>query len=224
MTLDEQILTGLTESHLAAYEGAKVHKGAVRALGFLAKELKQNGFELGIASSFRGFESQLKIWNAKALGQRTLLDANSNALDFLKLSPTEIIHAILRWSALPGLSRHHWGTDFDVYDKLSLPDGYKIQLVPSEFENNGYFSKMHDWLDQNMRRFGFFRPYQKDLGGVSPERWHISYLPLAENFIQMHSVDLEERALQNAKVELYSDLIKDLPVLFKRYFLNITTP
>ena len=27
--------------------------------------------------------------------------------------------------------------------------------------------------------YGFFRPYARDRGGVAPERWHLSYAPLA---------------------------------------------
>ena len=41
---------------------------------------------------------------------------------------------------------------------------------------------MHAWLDGQMaagRSHGFFRPYQKDHGGIAPERWHLSYAPLA---------------------------------------------
>ncbi len=35
----------------------------------------------------------------------------------------ERVAAILVWSALPGASRHHWGTDCDVIDAAALPPG-----------------------------------------------------------------------------------------------------
>lgn len=223
MTLEEQILTGMTESHLADYNGARVHKEALNSLSDLSNELAKNGFILGVVSSFRGFESQLKIWNAKATGRRTLLDSNSKPLDYFKLSKTEIIHAILKWSALPGLSRHHWGTDFDVIDTNSTPKDYKVQLVTSEFVGQGYYAKMHLWLDKNMSRFGFFRPYQKEQGGVSPERWHISYHPIASQLKDAHSVELETETLKNSAIELKSEVLKELPSIFTRYFLNVST-
>ena len=40
-----------------------------------------------------------------------------------QLSPAERIEAILRWSALPGASRHHWGTDLDLIDAHAIQPG-----------------------------------------------------------------------------------------------------
>jgi hypothetical protein len=50
-----------------------------------------------------------------------LLDAHNQPLDALQLGETERLHAILHWSALPGTSRHHWGTDLDIYDPTACP-------------------------------------------------------------------------------------------------------
>ena len=36
--------------------------------------------------------------------------------------------AILLWSALPGASRHHWGTDFDVFDRAAVPPDYRAAV------------------------------------------------------------------------------------------------
>ncbi|MCZ8486094.1 D-alanyl-D-alanine carboxypeptidase family protein [Vibrio lentus] len=35
-------------------------------------------------------------------------------------SEQQKLSAILRWSALPGASRHHWGCDFDVFAHQSF--------------------------------------------------------------------------------------------------------
>ena len=43
-------------------------------------------------------------------------DDAGRAVVLAHLSPLEQLQAILRFSALPGTSRHHWGTDLDVYD------------------------------------------------------------------------------------------------------------
>ncbi len=223
MKSDNLVLRGQTEEHVMPWgsENARIHQGMSVALTSLSDALKKNGFELGIASSFRSFEAQLKIWNAKATGQRPLLDSQAKPLEFSKLTPKEIVSSILRWSALPGLSRHHWGTDLDVYDRKSLPEGYQVQLIPSEFEGQGYFSKMHQWLDQNMEQYGFFRPYAKDLGGVSPERWHISYAPLADKFLKSHSVILIEQVIKITPIELKETILSDIETIFSQYFLNV---
>ena len=66
--------------------------------------------------------------------ERPLLDARNQPLDALQLGETERLHAILHWSALPGTSRHHWGTDLDIYDPDCLPAGTRLALEPWEYE------------------------------------------------------------------------------------------
>ena len=39
------------------------------------------------------------------------------------LAPDALIETILLWSALPGGSRHHWGTDVDVFDAAAVAPG-----------------------------------------------------------------------------------------------------
>ena len=103
--------------------------------------------------------------------------------------PAERVDAILWWSALPGASRHHWGTDFDVMDARAMPAGYKLQVVPAEYLAGGPFHRLTTWLDAHMHAFGFFRPYTTDRGGVSPEPWHLSYAPVAQRAQAALSVD-----------------------------------
>jgi hypothetical protein len=46
----------------------------------------------------------------------------------------------------------------------------------------GVFDRLHRWLDQRMaagESRGFYRPYVEDRGAIAPERWHLSYAPLA---------------------------------------------
>ncbi|STQ43628.1 D-alanyl-D-alanine carboxypeptidase [Ewingella americana] len=97
----------------------------------------------------------------------------------VSLSDAERCELILRWSALPGASRHHWGSDLDIYDPDLLPQGSKLQLEPWEYEAGGYFADLNQWLSDNMASFGFYRPYDIDRGGVAVEPWHLSYRPLA---------------------------------------------
>jgi len=48
------------------------------------------------------------------------------------LRASEKIASILRWSALPGTSRHHWGTDLDIIDAKALTAEMKVQrYLPS---------------------------------------------------------------------------------------------
>src|SRR5690606_22475475 len=126
----------------------------------------------------RSFQRQLEIWNGKVRGERAVLDEWGRPLELRGMSETEQVLAILRWSALPGSSRHHWGTDLDVYDSSRLPTGYRIQLSVEETRGKGACARFHSWLGgylRSARNPGFFRPYDRDRGGVAPEPWHLSY-------------------------------------------------
>ena len=218
----KNIVTGQTQEHLVLDEESNllIHKEALASLKTMREDAAAAGFSLKLASGFRSFDQQLNIWNKKALGLRPLLDSNGLALDYSTLSPTEIVYAILRWSALPGASRHHWGSDIDVYDSSRIPDGYKVQLVPQETGPGGVFEEFHFWLDDNLKHYNFFRPYAHDLGGIAPERWHLSYAPLANEFQKELTYELLEETITKTEIELKSVILKELPEIYQR-FINI---
>ena len=135
----------------------------------------QDNVDMQIVSSYRGFDRQLQIWQNKWIGKATLLDADENKLDTSSLSDQQKILAILTWSALPGASRHHWGTDLDVYDKNSVEHAqHDFQLVCSEYDQ-GPCSKLNHWLTEHAIKFGFDRPYAQYKGGIAREPWHLSF-------------------------------------------------
>jgi LAS superfamily LD-carboxypeptidase LdcB len=181
--LHNRQLTGLDDSHLVNLpDGHRLQGEAARAFEALQKDARQAGFELVIASSYRPFARQLAIWNGKASGARPVYDDQGQQVSIEQLSSTEQLHAILRFSAIPGTSRHHWGTDLDVFDAGAVATGYQVQLSVQEVEAGGVFDPLHRWLDARMAAgdsHGFYRPYDKDRGGVAPERWHLSYAPLS---------------------------------------------
>lgn len=218
----KDIITGKSQQHLILDEESNllVHQEAYASLKTMREEAVSAGFSLKIASAFRSFDQQLKIWNAKAQGLRPLLDSNGIVLDYNTLSPTEIVYAILRWSALPGASRHHWGSDIDVYDSSRIPEGYKVQLVPQESAPGGVFADFHLWLDDNLKYFNFFRPYAHDLSGVAPEKWHLSYAPVSNEYQQALTYDLLEETIASADIELKHIILKELPEIYQR-FVNI---
>jgi LAS superfamily LD-carboxypeptidase LdcB len=220
----EALLTGAYEGHLEEVPGLKlrVHRGVLKPLLALQAKAHRAGFALEPVSAFRGFDSQLRIWNEKVEGKRPLLDASEKPLDPKSLSPRELIYAILRWSALPGASRHHWGTDLDVIDRLSVPPRYTVKLTVDEVKPGGIFSELHWWLDRHMAEEGFFRPYQKDLGGVQPERWHLSHGPTAQVFYSSHSESILAAVLQKSPILLKEVLLKELPEIFQRFFLRVS--
>lgn len=181
--LDRRQLTGLDDSHLVTRpDGHQLQREVAQAFTALQAAAHEAGFTLAIASSFRSFSRQLAIWNGKASGTRPVYDDEGREVPMAQLSTREKLHAILRFSAIPGTSRHHWGTDLDVFDAAAMPPGYQLQLSPQEVAPGGLFDPLHCWLDEQMaagESHGFYRPYAEDRGGVAAERWHLSYAPLS---------------------------------------------
>ena len=223
------VLTGQSETHLCSAEdaerlGARVHRDAVESFGKLRDAAAVEGFQLTIYSGFRSFERQLSIWNRKATGQLAVLDSQARPLDITRLSPRELVFSILRWSALPGASRHHWGTDLDVYDAAAKPAGYAIELIPAEVNAGGMFAPLHEWLDRRIfagNAFGFFRPYDADRSGVAPERWHLSHAPVAETYLRQLTVDLLRETVERADLILKKVVLEHLDEIYRRFVINI---
>jgi len=218
LKIDTERLTGSTQGHLVKWSEVLVHGAVVEPLNQLCQQASQRGFDLRLCSSFRSFDRQLKIWNDKISGLRPVYDDSGTRLDLTQLTEWQQIQAVMRWSALPGASRHHWGTDFDIYDAAAVDASYQIQLVPEEVEGSGVFAPFHDWLDSSvLAAADFYRPYAKDLGGIAPERWHISYRPVAENYAAQLTVAVLAERLENADILHKATVLANLDELFQRY-------
>lgn len=219
------ILLGKTTEHLVPLEGTKyfIHHMMLRDLLRLQKDAAEDGFDLQIVSAFRDYERQLKIWNLKASGQRQLIDDQERPLEFASLSPSQIIFSILRWSALPGCSRHHWGTDIDVFD-AKTQRAEDLKLVPSETIGEGPAARLHEWLDQKIltnSAHGFYRPYATDRGGVSPERWHISYYSLARRYKEAFSFSIFKKNILESDMLLKDVVLDHAEEIYQRFLMNI---
>ncbi len=177
------------------------HPAAAEAWLAMREAALDAGLDFGISSAFRSFEDQLRIWHAKWRGERVLLDAACLPIDASGFSPEARVAAILEWSALPGASRHHWGCDFDVFDRAAVPADYRLQLVPEEYAPGGPFARLTAWLDAHMAEFGFFRPYDFDRGGVHPEPWHLSWAPVAVPALAALTPAVLREAIASAEME-----------------------
>jgi len=128
---------------------------------------------LKITSATRNFDYQKDLWNNKWSGA-TLVDGQNLS----KSIPDELgrFKKILEYSAVPGTSRHHWGTDIDI-------NGADQKYFQTEKGKKAY-----EWLTRNAQNFGFCQTYNLKDGargtGYNEEKWHWSYLPLSKNFTQ----------------------------------------
>ncbi|WP_428771859.1 M15 family metallopeptidase [Vibrio sp.] len=219
-------LTGLSDNHLTQFmlgeKSFAVHPAVTEDLAALSLAAQKAGFQLSIASGYRGFARQSQIWNNKMLGQTPILDADSQPLDCATLSAEEKIRAILRWSALPGASRHHWGSDFDVYDRLALPDNQRLKLEPWEYLT-GHQQPFYRWLCNNIGRFGFYFPYDKDRGGVAAEPWHISHYQTGQSCLQQLSCRVLASQLKQQPVEGKQSVLNLLESIYTQFITNVNS-
>jgi hypothetical protein len=134
------------------------------------------------------------------------------------------VDAILLWSALPGASRHHWGTEIDVVDRAAGSPGYQPRLSAAEFAPGGPYAPLDVWLAANMREFGFFRPYTLDRGGVQPEPWHLSYAPASVPALESLTLDVLFEAVAASSIDGRECVLRRLPEIYQRYVRAIDAP
>jgi len=226
LSFSAESLTGRSRAHIVDMEDPRcsLHRDVVQPFLALRAAAWSEGIDLVPTSGFRDFDRQLAIWNGKCRGERELRGAAGELLDARALTEEELVDAILIWSALPGASRHHWGTDMDVIDAAAMPAGYVVQLVQEEYAPDGIFAKLNRWLDENAARHGFFRPYAVFRGGFRPEPWHLSYAPVAVAAERQFSADLLLHALETAPMEAVDAVRRKLPHIMERYVRNVELP
>lgn len=141
---------------------------AVQALISLSSAATHDHIRLIVLSAFRSYHDQKTIWDDKWAG-RTLVDGNK--LDQTVPDADERTEKILQFSSAPGMSRHHWGTDFD------------FNALNNEYFEAGEGARVYAWLQSNAPKFGFCQVY-----GEQPivEKWHWSFMPVAKKYLEQY--------------------------------------
>ena len=219
-----ECITGQSDTHLTDIQNHRLHSKIIDDFLALQNAAKNAGFDLTIASSFRDFDRQSMIWNNKFSGSRPVYNKQQQPVDLTKLTDINKCIAIMRYSALPGASRHHLGTDLDIFDKAAVNDDYKLQLTPNEYEQGGPFAPLSNWLNNNLAKFGFYRPYKHDLDGVAPELWHISHIKQSQLMVDALSEEVLYDCINNSELLGKSAILANLPTLYKRFISNVSPP
>lgn len=174
------------EARYANRTGMYLRKETYEAFKKMYAAAAKDSIQLRIISATRNFEAQKGIWEAKWNGARTIENGKNAATAYP--NPVDRALKILEYSAMPGSSRHHWGTDIDLND-----------LNPAWFRN-GQGKKIHDWLTQNGPAFGFCQPYspkgKERPHGYNEEQWHWSFMPIARQMGRLASEKLKNEMIQ----------------------------
>lgn len=224
--LNELELTGRARTHVERRLDldAALHAEAVEPFLAMKSHAALDGIDIEIVSGFRDFGTQQHIWDRKYRGEAPLYDAEGNVRDHAGLNELELVEAIACWSAVPGGSRHHWGTEIDVIDYAVVPEGYRLRMLPEEAAPGGIFAHLHEWLDANMARFGFFRPYRTHRGGVLPEPWHLSYAPVSTHALGLVTPDLIARTVRASDMLGREHVLERIDDIHQRYVANVDAP
>ena len=129
-----------------------------------------------ITSGHRIFSEQVYEWELRWNNPRT---------ETVFKDEVDKARYLLQYRAMPGTTRHHWGTDID----LNSFDLAYFQTQEGQ--------KVYNWLKENAKKYGFYQPYtvldEKRPTGYQEEKWHWSYKPLSrlvlEKYLELVSID-----------------------------------
>ena len=102
--------------------------------------------------------------------------------------------------------------------------GYQVRLVPAEYGPGGPFEQLGGWLDANLERHGFHRPYRRDRGGVAPEPWHLSCTQVSTEASRRLRLVHLRAAIEAAPMEGRETALACLPELYERYVRRVDRP
>lgn len=171
---DTVLFTKVDSEH--TWNKVYLKKEVYEAFKKMYKAALEDGVKLVVISGCRTFNDQQCIWENKWKSEEYRAITNEK----------ERARKILQYVAVPGTSRHHWGTEIDFNSaKLAYYAG------PGK--------KVYEWLRKNASKFGFYQPYTP-IGegrptGYHEEMWHWTYLPLSSVFLREYVKQIQPEDL-----------------------------
>lgn len=185
---------------LTTIQNGYLRKETHEAFREMHKAARRDGINLSIVSATRNFNTQKGIWEAKWNGQRKVEGVDLTTVKDLY----ERSNRILRYSSMPGTSRHHWGTDID------------INSVEPEYFKTPKGKKEYLWLAQHAAKYGFCQTYTpKDSlrpAGYEEEPWHWSYTPISGALLTEYNQTVTYDHLRGFAGDMTADSLKVIRV------------
>ena len=199
--INTEILIGMDDSRIVS-DTILLEKETYSAFIKMKDAAEKDGIIIKLVSGFRDFYRQQMIWNNKYKKF-----TNEFSLD----GPTAI-KEIIRFSTIPGTSRHHWGTEIDIIDKNF--ENEKDLLNSKKYEEGGIFNSLKKWMDKNSKRFGFYIVYDDDSNrpGFEYEPWHYTYKPISDlyqkEFLKLNLKSIISKTKVEGKEFINDEFIK----------------
>ena len=199
--INTEILIGMDNSRIVS-DTILLEKETYSAFIKMKDAAEKDGIIIKLVSGFRDFYRQQMIWNNKYKKF-----TNEFSLD----GPTAI-KEIIRFSTIPGTSRHHWGTEIDIIDKNF--ENEKDLLISKKYEEGGIFNSLKKWMDKNSKRFGFYIVYDDDSNrpGFEYEPWHYTYKPVSDlyqrEFLKLNLKSIISKTKVEGKEFINDEFIK----------------
>ena len=199
--INTEILIGMDDSRIVS-DSILLEKETYSAFIKMKDAAEKDGIIIKLVSGFRDFYRQQLIWNNKYKKF-----TNEFSLD----GPTAI-KEIIRFSTIPGTSRHHWGTEIDIIDKNF--ENEKDLLISKKYEEGGIFNSLKKWMDKNSKRFGFYIVYDDDSNrpGFEYEPWHYTYKPVSDlyqrEFLKLNLKSIISKTKVEGKEFINDEFIK----------------
>ncbi|NMC71999.1 MAG: M15 family metallopeptidase [Myxococcales bacterium] len=247
-------IAALTPLHLIGWRAPQLYGPRwteVRLLREPADSLQEmsraalaDGVRVWARSGHRSLSQQRYLWNAKYRGHDTVRTEDGRRLTLRREQPAaEKVRLILSYTAFPGTSRHHWGTDVDMaqtfadgcadlllqQDAGPPPDA---PVVPAGDDPAPAARKAAEqppddclpaqrWLAAHAHEFGWYLVYDAPRGGFQPEPWHWSYLPFAVPALARYLEEVEADLLRDRGIDGADVVLDDFAAYRDRFLLGV---
>ncbi|MBN1771232.1 MAG: M15 family metallopeptidase [Deltaproteobacteria bacterium] len=223
---------------------AKLLREPADALESMTRAARADGVDVWARSGHRTLSQQRYLWNSKYRGLSTVRADDGSRLTLTRdHSAAEKVRLILSYTAFPGTSRHHWGTDVDMAQTFA--DGCADLLLreglepassgePGEPDPGGEPAAgqkaergaddclpAQRWLAARAHEFGWYLVYDVARGGVQPEPWHWSYLPYAVPALARYLDEVDADLLRDRGVDGDDVVLDDFASYRDRFILGI---
>ncbi|MFN0276848.1 MAG: M15 family metallopeptidase [Chitinophagales bacterium] len=159
---------------------------------------KKDGINMKIISATRTFTEQQWIWDDKWEKRKNQYKTDK-----------DLANSILEYSAMPGTSRHHWGTDIDLNSQN--PSYYTTETG----------KKFYNWMLKHADAYGFCQTYDEKVNrtsGYKEEKWHWSFYPISNALLKFYEQKVTYTNIRGFKGDTTAEEID----VIKNYVLSVS--